>query len=1041
MLNADLEHALKLIDSMVREFLNQKYFSGFYGSKDALPDLAALNFFGLNSDLALNKTELTEITEGLEKKKFAANASPFDHLQVCYKSIESLRAWQAMHGHTLEKHLLDTLSKVLNTIIFSSASEEIKAVELKKKLSIVEKHINNVEVINNFFKLLKKINQTELKDVRLESLLKVVDSDRGLIVPAEELAEAIQSLGKDVYDYLNLYVKKELGFIGVTFDEDQIKRKNFLLQIFAALAPLQFINLSEDVPFANIGIGKARDLLDNHNSREIFLAQIDSLLFEIKRCVEDKAWNSKAKNTLGAPNGICELRKIFNNVTLDPLEKLFAARKLLKKKFKRLGFRDTATSDFYDYLSRKLDILYDEVGSDYEESRKAFAKGLLFFYWKTKNYAALTKGVAEIRNEVKATVDELQNPNLSRKLMGSWHQSTVGMSLTLMTYNVQQIIGSPNQEERSEEIIDFLRRKSAGVIILQEAFQPGFLDALKKSPLARDYHIIKPKGVGILNSGVCTLLKKEKFGASENLEAIQENFSFATSVDALVPKGMTHIKISNKVKANSLHEEATPICHIVGTHTQAQYKDSPFQIVATLAQLAQLGEHISKIPKNEPILLGGDLNIVLQKLANEKNIEFSIAEYLLYPLIHQPTVGNSYDRESNLLFKTYNSAEPPVNLDFIFSRHCRVKSEAQVLVDTRYTGKNKKESNQSDHYPVTGEFEIRGKEEIESALVAEEACIVQQQKLALAELVRFAYGKATPTNKLGIWQKEVGIKMHIAVSNLIHHYAALSDEEKGNLGVGDRFIDYCLGFKLSECVSATKPNYFFDLTVKKIPVASLGELLDYKPSTSLSNALPMTSSKEEDDIFLNIHRLLVKARDVVEEREWNKKGRDIFYRESKCPNGIKAIRACVNGVDSEIINEFNPKALTPYEKVGLLKKYIALHKLVINKSNAHSSLALFKYRQKETQEVYEKIAEATKALFGFFAKSQFDVLHVIEKYNKGAEDIQIIETLKALNVVEEGNAIFNVKPIIASWRQDKFKEALASLDLLTPQAVTHHMGL
>ena len=230
----------------------------------------------------------------------------------------------------------------------------------------VEKHICNVKTINNFFKLLEKINQTELQDIELEKLLQEIDVNRGLIVPAEDLTKEITCLAKDVY----LYLDKKLSSITVNNNEDQVRKKKFLLKTFEALAPLQQIKLIEKLPFTNSDITKANYLLENYRAREAFLEQLDRLLIEIKSNIEDKTWNSKAKYTVGPPDGIRKLRKIFNNTNLGPFEKLFSARKILKKKFEDVNRRDAATTYFYDGLSRKLEALCQTFGRDYEEGIK-----------------------------------------------------------------------------------------------------------------------------------------------------------------------------------------------------------------------------------------------------------------------------------------------------------------------------------------------------------------------------------------------------------------------------------------------------------------------------------------------------------------------------------------------------------------------------------------------------------------------------------------------------------------------------------------------
>ncbi len=132
--------------------------------------------------------------------------------------------------------------------------------------------------------------------------------------------------------------------------------------------------------------------------------------------------------------------------------------------------------------------------------------------------------------------------------------------VTSVTYNIQQLIGSAKRNVRAKKLLRFFESEAinADVIVLEEAFQTGFLRKLEKSFLARDYHIIKPKGCELINSGVCLLLKKATFGAFENLQVIQKDYlsTTTTSWDKLVPKGFTHVAVFHAGKK----------IHIIGTH-------------------------------------------------------------------------------------------------------------------------------------------------------------------------------------------------------------------------------------------------------------------------------------------------------------------------------------------------------------------------------------------------------------------------------------------------------------------------------------------
>lgn len=293
-------------------------------------------------------------------------------------------------------------------------------------------------------------------------------------------------------------------------------------------------------------------------------------------------------------------------------------------------------------------------------------------------------------------------------------------------------------------------------------------------------------------------------------------------------KGFTHITgLSNGKKT-----------HIIATHTQAQYK--PYQIVATLTQLAYLGHYVSELPKDERVLLMGDLNIP------REHGEFKLLKYLL-SLDDQPTPEGqrSFDAKENPLVK----GNERLTLDYILTRGYEIG--AVEIENNAYTKKI------SDHFPLRTIETPRNEETIPWEALSVE----QQQDRILEQLIRLAYKQLAEKG----WQTIEGQRIHFVVLGLIKDIESLG-EARVLLGSEDKFLRYCLGYRYLG--SELGLNLYFSPPSESVLHYTLKDLIDYKmkPENELerfliafkqqifqlydANTFPMTGVKQLRKLFL-----------------------------------------------------------------------------------------------------------------------------------------------------------------------------------------------
>lgn len=98
---------------------------------------------------------------------------------------------------------------------------------------------------------------------------------------------------------------------------------------------------------------------------------------------------------------------------------------------------------------------------------------------------------------------------------------------------------------------------------------------------------------------------------------------------------------------------------------------------------------ISKINKNEPIIIGGDFNVGIKKIGNHKYLYEPKSEYEEYSILKQKLKSIENSEE------TWISSEGRGCIDsFFYSKHLQLIKYETIKTDV------------SDHYPIYAEFKI-----------------------------------------------------------------------------------------------------------------------------------------------------------------------------------------------------------------------------------------------------------------------------------------------------------------------------------------------
>jgi endonuclease/exonuclease/phosphatase family metal-dependent hydrolase len=641
-----------------------------------------------------------------------------------------------------------------------------------------------------------------------------------------------------------------------------------------------------------------------------FAKDIETFFQLSEACVNHSAW-SKTTRKLGVPEAIESHKRCLQ--TRYTCSQASVLQELHQKTFERWRLSPISRHPITDY--------YYEQHYQLTKQLKNFLvideQNIEFKRWLTE----------EDVNQVKKIIAQMEalrsktTQDLDQRVVDSGFVPDVTIepkrddqARVVVTYNVQQLLTSYYPKERAGHLVNYLLGKAdeasgVDVFILEEFFLPCALATLKKSRLAKDYHIIKPEGGDLLNSGVCILLKKSEF---KDFKVTKIPFSFATSVDQLTPKGFTHIEVTDKDGIKS---------HIVGTHTQAQYTGSNHQIIATFAQLAELTQYLNRIPKTERLILAGDLNILRTDVPT---MDPELFKYLIYPYAVHPVNENTYDPQKNYLTKKLDPNGAGGVLDYGISRGYEL-SEGEVLTDTKYRH-GKEEREISDHYPVKFTLEAKNSEP-DSPLTIEE-----KQRRILAKLLCVAFKEACETNLLGQWKTGRAKEVYFSVCKLIKHYEGLTQEGAEALGTGSDFLNHCLDYN--------DPTEFASFLKKtdQDEDKPLSQLIDYRLLKGSSADLTLEVLRQ-DGMIEKIISILKDAKEGVDHPDWNNEGKNLFFKPSHCPDGIRRMRLYLENIES-------------LSETELLETVFAIRDLLFEKTANSDELKARWFRDKKTQKAY-----------------------------------------------------------------------------------------
>ncbi|WP_342220325.1 hypothetical protein [Rickettsiella endosymbiont of Miltochrista miniata] len=208
-------------------------------------------------------------------------------------------------------------------------------------------------MLDIFFKFLKEINLQELKDAWLTEHLSQVhcrnDSIEGWL-PSEKDFEVFSHLAES---FVLHYCDK--------------KPDTFLSEAFETLKVVKYAGATSKInglSYSDESLNKLNIfLIKFHPAYQEYDICLKEILSQLKVCVENEAWNGKAKHIFTrAPDGIQKLRKLLANNNLNSLEKIVNISKLVENKYNTPSrHRDEVTYSFYKNLSNSLKKFYTDL--------------------------------------------------------------------------------------------------------------------------------------------------------------------------------------------------------------------------------------------------------------------------------------------------------------------------------------------------------------------------------------------------------------------------------------------------------------------------------------------------------------------------------------------------------------------------------------------------------------------------------------------------------------------------------------------------------
>ncbi|MCP4136825.1 MAG: sphingomyelin phosphodiesterase [bacterium] len=266
-------------------------------------------------------------------------------------------------------------------------------------------------------------------------------------------------------------------------------------------------------------------------------------------------------------------------------------------------------------------------------------------------------------------------------------------TINILAYNIYMMRGIANQNQvtRAREIPGYVN--GYDVLIFSEVYNNYVRDKILLPGLKSEY----PYHTKVLGDSCFFNLDMEDGGviivSKWPIEHSKELFySKCEGSDCFSAKGALYARINKLGKKY----------HIFGTHTEA-WNNEQEEVSIRLAQLGQLRKFVDSIniPKNEPVLIGGDLNVDKHKNAfNEYNKMLRILNtpeprYIGYPYTYDPVVNSLCSPESRREYLDYIL---PIR-DFLSPKES--SNEVRIL---RSPSDLLKGIDLSDHFSVYGRF-------------------------------------------------------------------------------------------------------------------------------------------------------------------------------------------------------------------------------------------------------------------------------------------------------------------------------------------------
>lgn len=306
-------------------------------------------------------------------------------------------------------------------------------------------------------------------------------------------------------------------------------------------------------------------------------------------------------------------------------------------------------------------------------------------FWKGQHYIYARNHLvtANFFSSFHFVIDEpqsLQNP-------------TPPQTLDVLSYNTQlmpfytRVVNKLNHPgTRANDIPDKI--SSFDAVILEELFDRDLRNQItNKMKLQYPYftNVAGNMPSKLLTGGVMI------FSKWPILEERQITYSSGNGFDDFAAKGVSYAKIN----------KAGMIYHIFGTHLQANNK--PEDRAARFLQIYELNNFINaiSIPKNEPVILGGDFN------TDEFAEDITILKHNLSVTIEK-NIGYRYSIDPSI--NSMSTSKVKSRLDYIFYRtdHLKPKTvwnKVWILRDLDNLSMWP-DFDLSDHFPVAGHFEF-----------------------------------------------------------------------------------------------------------------------------------------------------------------------------------------------------------------------------------------------------------------------------------------------------------------------------------------------